>query len=1051
MPYNPAALASTIAIPSSSTPTTAPPTSTPAQETPKTEDTAAQKYLDEYDRAMQNATATGTIAPPENTFTVAPSADPLLEDLAELSYSTPAPPIDICAELGVDIAAVPYTPEDPSGWVRQLANVYWEPVLASLKHAIALSPGTPWNLLPNCTAQKTWCRYNDRTQQWEECGKDGLPRVLLGADVESIKEGKETPTRADSYRPFLGGMLGCDDDSKQLTWYCWRDHFTSGDLEALIPFPQDRIVVNHNVTAYDRRYFSCEYEQPGPSTNVYLDTRSLSIMMHGISDQADAMFKGFKNAQAEGAGVPVWVTKASRSGLKDMVEYKLGHTMNKTVREDFVKLSAAELSQRMYDADDLAITPLSVHAYWAQDVQETFELFCALFAEADARFIQHPASWVGMCLLGNMRVYLEDFDQFIAESDAEYQRVLEEEIYAVVQRQADRVLKALESTVEEKAFVELNSKVVHAKMHVKVFDAQRKSLLKELEELRASYEDVSPKLAKTALQREIAKEHRDKLKTQAKKSELSEADAKLLADLEKEVTKHSATYRKLSKQYHEKVDSPCAIAQKRLFDKEAELKEVRAKLKKLKGFVDARKKPLAKLEEERLVAANAIAPYLDWSHFSNGPREGQIKWLAELEEKSYGIGGRDAVNLFEFNWRGLPIRYERNEAHEDDKTGTWLTDEERLPHLGGGENLGSPICLDYYRFVVSGELSSPHVSQDELKALFKAVENTGQWKSYQSRYKEIYREETPWGLLTTTDALPSGTVSGRVTGKTSQVLPGKDWENRKVGDTVQERLSPGKGRVRVYEDFAAQESKFLAMLVQCWLGAEDSTEWSKAVLRGVKADKTDIHNLVADYCSDEELTVSRTAGKKLNFTSIYMCGVDKLAGTLIKHFEYPEDVAIAVATKFMEYLKGPEGIARAEFDMLNRCANLPGYRTMALGRKIPDSVDAAYCPKDFHTTRANWTIQGGCVDLLHIVTTVVWALCWEYELDAFLLLTVHDSLQYSVAPEHEEKFRKVFDFAHAVAKQCAYQGATAWARDMQGCDEIPQLWCPATDIYFEKD
>ena len=126
----------------------------------------------------------------------------------------------------------------------------------------------------------------------------------------------------------------------------------------LIDFPTDRIVVNHNVTAYDRRYFSCEYEQVGPSTNIYLDTRSLSIMMHGISDQADAMFKAIKNAQAEGAGVPIWVTKASRSSLKDMVEFKLGHSMNKTVREDFVKLSAAELSQRMYDADDLSVTPL---------------------------------------------------------------------------------------------------------------------------------------------------------------------------------------------------------------------------------------------------------------------------------------------------------------------------------------------------------------------------------------------------------------------------------------------------------------------------------------------------------------------------------------------------------------------------------------------------------------------------------------------------------------------------------------------------------------------
>jgi hypothetical protein len=870
--------------------------------------------------------------------------------------------------------------------------------------------------------------------------------------VESIKEGKPTPTRADSYRPFLAGMLGCDDDSKALSWYCWRDHFTDEQgLEALIPFPQGRIVVNHNITAYDRRYFSCEYEQVGSSSNIYLDTRSLSIMLHGISDQADAMFKGFKNAQAEGAGVPLWVTKASRSSLKDMVEFKTGRTMNKTVREDFVKLSAAELSQRMYDADDLSITPLSVHAYWAQDVQETTQLFATLFAEADARFISHPASWVGMCLLGNMRVYLENFDQFIAESDAEYERVLREEICAVVERQADRVLKLVNETPQDKAYTELNAKLTHAKLHLARFEADKDELLREIDRLRGNYEELFPALAKAAHQRETAKRYAVELAARAKTETLSEEEIALAADLKKEITKHTAAYTKLSKKYHEKPESPSAIAQSELFAKEAELKELRDKIKKLKGFIKEHKELLPALEEARLEAASAIAPALDWSLFSSGARAGQIKWLANLEAKGYGIGTRDAISLFDFNWRGLPIRFEQNQAFEGDITGTWLTDEERLPHLGGGENLGSPICLDYYRFVVGGELSSPHLTQDELKRLFKAVENIGQWKSYQSRYKEIYREETPWGLLTTTDALPSGTVSGRVTGKTSQVLPGKSWDNRKIGDTVQECLSPGKGRVKVYEDFAAQESKFLAMLVQCWLGMEDATEWSKAVLRGEKSKGTDIHTLVANYCSDEDLTVSRNAGKKLNFTSIYMCGTDKLAQTLIKHFEYPEDVAMRIATKFMEYLKGAEGIARAEFDMLTRCANIPGYRTMALGRKIPDSVDFAYCPNDFHTTRANWTIQGGCVDLLHIVTTVVWALCWEYELDAFLLLTVHDSLQYSVAPEHEAQFRKVFDFAHAVAKQCAYQGATAWARAEQGCEEIPQLWCPVTDVYFEKE
>ena len=977
-----------------------------------------------------------------------------------LRFPTPAPPIDIVSELGINIAAVPYRPTDPLSWVRDLANVYWQPVEAIIKEAIALSPDIDFRALPNCTQQRTWCRYDVRKQQWIACGPEGLPRLVV-PDVESIREGKETPTRVDPYRPFLCTALGMNAGDSALSWYCWRDHMNTGEpLAHLIPFPSGRIVINHNVTAYDRRYFSCEYEQIGPSTNIYLDTRSLSIMMHGISDQADAMFKSMKNAQADGAGVPVWVTKASRSSLADMVEFKLGERINKTVRQDFTNYTAAELSQHMYDADNLAITPLSVHTYCAQDVHYTWELFRTLFAEADARFISHPASWSGLGLLGNMRVYLEDFDGFIERSDAEYQRVLSEQIAGTVQRLCDRAMGELSKTEADKTYTKLKSNVTRAQMHLARFESERKECKQAIEELTASQNAHSPALAKLALQIENAQKYAEKLKAKAKKEgSLSAEDSALLEDLKKEITKHRAAYRKASTDWQKAQsgeqlgllkggDSKAAQLIEQLNLKKEEHDEARDKAKKLKEFLAEHKPLLEQAEAELMEATAAINPYLDWSMFANGDRAGQIKWLAKLEAAGYSIGTQDAIALFDFHWRGLPIRYARNEAHEGDSTGTWITDNERLPHLGGGENLGSPICLDYYRFVVSGELSSPHLSQDELKQLFKAVENTGQWRSYQKRYKEIYREQTPWGDLTTTDGLPGGTISGRVTGATSMVLPG---ESDKIGSTVQRHLSPGEGRVKVYEDFAAQESKFLAMLVNCWDGREFSTPWSEAVLKGEKAKRTDIHNLVADYCSEEDFTVNRTAGKKLNFTSIYMCGEEKLASTLIKHFEYPEDRAIAVATKFMSYLKGQDGIAVQEFSMLTRCANLPGFRTPALGRKIADSVDFNYCPKDFHTTRANWTIQSGCVDLLHIVVTVVWALCWEYEIDAFLLLTVHDSLQYSVAPKDEELFRRIFDFAHAVAKQCAYQGASEWARREQNCEEIPSIWCPRTDIYFEKD
>lgn len=977
-------------------------------------------------------------------------------------------PVDFVKELGVDLPSMPYTPYDPQGWVNRIADNLWGGVNDLLRHVVTLRPNYDYNQLPTPTQHRQWCRWYPQDRQWVALGsEEELPQFLV-PDVESTREGKGSAVLEDPYRPFMVGCLGADRNSKELSYYVWRDQLIPGeDLLEIVPFPHGRVVANHNLTSYDVRYFSCTYDRQGPSDNIYLDTRAMMIILHGISDQGKALYAIAKNNQEHGGGVPAWVDNACPSGLKDAVAFKLGIDINKGVRDNFSKYTAQELAQAMLDANNLEVTPTTVNTYGFQDVYYTFLIFASLYPDLDDRIFSSNATWVGMSILGNLKVYVDGLDDFIIKSQEQYDLV-DAEIRAVVKAQAQALVDQHNAIASVQTYNKLHTRILKAKSRLKGLEEHKSTLRDTGEDLDRQLQENSQECAELALARERLSERIAKLKNGRSEKELEGIEKESLARLKKERTQAGAAYKKASKAYFKtKTDKANVLA--RLTDGNKEdLKQVASDIRLLKDFLKENKDEDTANQELAIQVGTDLEPHLDWSYFASGERAGQIKWFADMVKEGFKLGGRDAVYLLKFRWQGFPIYYQKNEAFEGDTTGTWVAQREdqtiiKLPHLGGDDkNLGTPICIDYMRFVLSGELTSDVLDQERLRSLFKASENTGQWTSYQKRYREIYRVKSPFGVATATDTLVAGTLSARTTG-TFVVLP---KPSEKIGSNVQKMIiGPGAGRVCIDYDFAAQESKFLAMLVDCWNGVEFSTVWSRAVLTGEKSKKTDIHNLVANFCTNglrEFLAknpdivttiqeVCRQDGKGLNFSSIYRCGVEKLATGLIKDSEFPPIIAKVVAETFMEYLKGPNGIALEEFRMLDRIANMPGYRTAALGRKIPNSLDNAYC-SELVTTRSNWTIQGGCADLLHIVLTVMDQLCYEHKVDAWPMLTVHDSLKYSVldSPKNIELFTRLFNFAHAVAKQAAYQGATAWARRERNMPELPAVWCPTQDIFFEE-
>jgi DNA polymerase gamma 1 len=185
-----------------------------------------------------------------------------------------------------------------------------------------------------------------------------------------------------------------------------------------------------------------------------------------------------------------------------------------------------------------------------------------------------------------------------------------------------------------------------------------------------------------------------------------------------------------------------------------------------------------------------------------------------------------------------------------------------------------------------------------------------------------------------------------------------------------------------------------------------------------------------------------------NYGRIYGAGL-KFAVQLLHQFNPSiSDVeAERVATQLYESTKGSKsklknfnggrpfwrgGTESVVFNKLETIAEQDIPRTPVLGCAITEALMQRYINKGgFMPSRINWAIQSSGVDYLHLLIVAMEHLIANYNIDARLVLTVHDEIRYLV---------KDADVHRSVL---ALQISNLWTRAMfseqLGVNDIPQV------------
>ncbi|MEM7772262.1 MAG: hypothetical protein AAF327_17325 [Cyanobacteria bacterium P01_A01_bin.37] len=316
------------------------------------------------------------------------------------------------------LSSLPYsdyasTPE----WVDTIAHVIWDDVLESPQHLDHFQVHEPGYVPKSWDLPGGWSIYDVQNDTWASMEVEQLPQCMV-LDIESQQESKDGP-----WRPVMAIAMSSD------AWYGWR--WDGLGLPELIPFPDGRIVIGHNVRPYDARYLSCEYDLNAERT-LYIDTRQLAIAWRGLVDGQVSFYKMCQKNIKSGKGAPDWYDHALMTSLKELSDRVLGKTIDKTVRGSLEKWNHAdmiahlksklalaaqqqlddgqmtygELTQKAAEAlatfQDLA--PTSLAAYCAQDVHATYQLFQSLWALSSKNLMPSVLSWTGAHEISNLKV-----------------------------------------------------------------------------------------------------------------------------------------------------------------------------------------------------------------------------------------------------------------------------------------------------------------------------------------------------------------------------------------------------------------------------------------------------------------------------------------------------------------------------------------------------------------------------------------------------------------------------------------------------------------------
>lgn len=382
----------------------------------------------------------------------------------------------------------------------------------------------------------------------------------------------------------------------------------------------------------------------------------------------------------------------------------------------------------------------------------------------------------------------------------------------------------------------------------------------------------------------------------------------------------------------------------------------------------------------------------------------------------------------------------------------------KLPHPDGADaRCTNPFAKFYLSYFDSGQISS------ENKLAANALVTNLECSYWISARQRIFNQ-----MPVFFDDLANGDVNGRTKepcqgfilpcvapmGAVTRRAVEDTWltasnaKKNRLGSELKSKVEAPEGYSIVGADVDSEELWIASVVGDSTFKMHGASALGWMTLEGTKNAGTDLHSKSAEI-----LGISRNEAKVFNYGRIYGAGK---ASASRKLRQFNPSLSLREAEKKAEALytstKGVKvqgnkfalnsfycgGTESVIFNQLALLASQPRQKTPILGSEITDAlanVNLNAKKQNMLTTRVNWTIQSSGVDYLHLLVASMYYLTRLYNIDARLMLTVHDEVRYLV--KEEDKYRA----------SLALQVSNLWTRAMF-CQQLGFEDIPANIAFF---
>ena len=333
-------------------------------------------------------------------------------------------------------------------------------------------------------------------------------------------------------------------------------------------------------------------------------------------------------------------------------------------------------------------------------------------------------------------------------------------------------------------------------------------------------------------------------------------------------------------------------------------------------------------------------------------------------------------------------------------------------------NCGSPFAKLFLHDFETGKMNASH------ELAFKAIKDNiscSYWNSSRDRIRGQFvvplKSGTTVSQLDNSDfgvILPQMNVMGTVTRRAveSTWLTASNAKKDRIGSELKSMVQSPSGYKIIGADVDSQELWLASLMGDAQFGIHGATAFGWMTLQGSKSDGTDLHSKSAQI-----LGSSRDQAKVFNYARIYGSGV-KFSTDLLRKCDTSLDTMQAMR-KVQNLYQSTKGVKRNYdkrharlwcggtesfmFNSLEQIALSDDPRTPALGCEIPDSLISKKARQKYITSCVNWVVQSSGVDYLHLLLSSMAYLSQKFDINARLLITIHDEIRYLVKEEDAER------------------------------------------------